>query len=846
MRVREHGCCHRGGGAPASAFSPDDAPLHYAPDERIELLFLTLDLRVDLEAERVSGTVTHRVRGRAGAAKLTLDAVEIDILEVRGAAHATHARHLVLSWAEPFEDGEEREVTIGFRVEKPRAGVYFSMPSESRPDAATFAVTDHETERARYWLPTVDHPSARPRLRTTITARDELTVLANGRYLESQAVEPGWKKITYELDAPCPSYLTCFAVGRFVSYQGAKVRDVPVEAYAPDTFAAADVERTFGKTSDIAHVLESIVGAPLPYPCYRQFAATGIGGAMENITLVSWDDRFVLDEALAREEQDLVDIVNVHEMAHAWFGDHVTCRDHSHAWLKESFATYVESLYLERTRGEDALHADLLGNRDAYFAEHDDRYKRPIVTRRFESSWDLFDAHLYPGGALRLHALRCELGDEAFFAGVRLYLARHGGGTAETDDLRRALEQTSGRELARFFDQWLLSPGFPELDVKTSFDAIRGVLQVSIEQKQADPATGIPLFEFPFELGLGGPDGERRVHVHVRERKVVAEFPCEYAPAYVALDPRGRSLVRCAYEPGEAALLSALSRGSTVLVRVDAARRLLAGGRVTAAAHVGRALAAEKNAGARIAMVRALGRTATASATRELLTYLAHEHDPRVVPILLSALGERRDPAIVPAVQARIAEGLGPRALEAAHETLGRQRAWAPLDQLIEATAAPCFGGFAAAGALRGLGQSGRPEAMTTLIAALGGGGTPSRARPAAAGALATLATRLGDPHIEAAIDALEDALEAPDRKVRDAAANALIGMGRARALDSAERHARTMPTQDRVRMARRIRATASAPTAETLERLERKVDKLGDDLDKLRAERDKGDATPP
>ena len=68
---------------------------------------------------------------------------------------------------------------------------------------------------------------------------------------------------------------------------------------------------------------------------------------MENISLVSWDERFVIDERLASEWTYLLDAVNVHEMAHSYFGDAVVCRDFAHAWLKESWATYIEQVWRE-------------------------------------------------------------------------------------------------------------------------------------------------------------------------------------------------------------------------------------------------------------------------------------------------------------------------------------------------------------------------------------------------------------------------------------------------------------------------------------------------------------------
>jgi aminopeptidase N len=163
---------------------------------------------------------------------------------------------------------------------------------------------------------------------------------------------------------------------------------------------------------------------------------------MENISLVVWDDGAVMDETLAREWTRRIDETNVHEMAHSYFGDAVVCRDYAHAWLKESWATYMEQVWFEDTAGRDEQLYQYYRDAQGYLAEADGRYKRPLVTREFSSSWDMYDAHLYPGGACRLHTLRAEIGDGPFWTAVRDYLRRYAGEVVETEDFRKVMEQT--------------------------------------------------------------------------------------------------------------------------------------------------------------------------------------------------------------------------------------------------------------------------------------------------------------------------------------------------------------------------------------------------------------------
>jgi len=59
----------------------------------------------------------------------------------------------------------------------------------------------------------------------------------------------------------------------------------------------------------------------------------------------TWGTRYLVDAKLAKERQHLFDLVNIHEMAHSFFGDMLVIRHFEHAWLKESWATYIEACW---------------------------------------------------------------------------------------------------------------------------------------------------------------------------------------------------------------------------------------------------------------------------------------------------------------------------------------------------------------------------------------------------------------------------------------------------------------------------------------------------------------------
>jgi aminopeptidase N len=816
--------------APRGAgFAPPGAEEHYAPDLRLEPVHLGIAITVDIPERTLAVTLSLRVKARAaGVRALALDGIDLKELRVESfrGRFDYDGRVLRVTWDESFASGEERELELHYRVERPVSGVNFSSPTPDYPDAPTFAVTDHETERARYWLASVDHPSVRPTLDIQLRVSERFTALANGGKRGEQRHDDGTKTVSFAQSVGCPSYLTCFAVGDFTCAEGGEFEGVPVAAFVPQPFDSGHAARTFGPTRDMLAFMTRRLGVPYPFAKYYQFAAPGIGGAMENISLVSWDDRFVLDAELEKEERELVDIINVHEMAHTWFGDLVVCRDFAHSWLKEGWATYMECCWLEERGGQEALLVELWALADTYFAEVDERYSRPIVTRKYDSSFDLFDGHLYPGAALRIHMLRQKLGDEAFWAAVRDYLTSYAGRLVETDDFRRALEARSGYGLERFFEQWFEKPGFPDLEVSFRYDAAAREGAFEIVQKQSDEKTGEGTFDFDLELAFGSADSQQTRHVSVSQRRTLVVVALDAAPEVLRLDPHGRLVHRLDFDPGAPVLLRQLV-ASDARGRIQAGVLLLRHAGRTGALAIKGAFEAERLWGVRVKWAEALGRAASEAALEVLLALAETHADARSLAALLRALGKYRDARVGAVLERRLDAGLPYRAAEAALEGLGAQREQAPLERLLAAARVPGFGGFVQSGALRALG-------------ALRPGRVPSRVRHAAAEGLGALAATLSDRPRERAIEGLLDALRDPLPKLQLAAAHAL---GRAKAQAAApalEALSRQLPRQDASRVRRVVRELAAsgseAARADELDQLQERLRKLAAKVDDLEA----------
>ena len=255
------------------------------------------------------------------------------------------------------------------------------------------------------------------------------------------------------------------------------------------------------------------IGVPYAYPRYSQIAvAEFIFGGMENTTATTLTDLVLLDERAALDHD--VDGLVSHELAHQWWGDLLTCREWSEAWLNEGFATYFEYVWREHAKGRDEADLELLVDADGYLAEAGplpapDRL--PAIRR---ADRPVRRPPVREGRPRAAHA--------AARAGRRGVLARDRAlrrASTRTDRSRRATwrapsRRRPGATSTSFFDQWIARPGHPELEGAGSGTTIASVGTLRLAQKQ--PITPeAPLFKFSaaVRFEVDGREHDERVSV---------------------------------------------------------------------------------------------------------------------------------------------------------------------------------------------------------------------------------------------------------------------------------------------------------------------------------------------
>jgi aminopeptidase N len=780
------------------------------------MLHLALNLALDPAQRSVSGTARLDFeRVDPDADELRLDAVGFEIQSVLLKTGRSRAG----SPARYEYDGDaisvfvERAVTRGSVWVRyhatPRRGLYFLAPDEDVRDRPVQIWSQCQDEDARHWFPCHDKPHAKLTTELRVEVPAGFVVLSNGELVESRT--PGTASLRngsskarkspaswtyhFRMDCPHPSYLVTLVAGHFdvLEDRAARLADgrrVPI-AYLVPVGREEDGRRTFRETPRMVELFSKVTGLAYPWSRYSQVVVSDfIFGGMENTTATTMYEHILLDRRAALDvtSNDLI----AHELAHQWFGNYVTCRDWSHAWLNEGFATFLEHVEREHRLGRDEYDWGLLSDLESYLSEAQDRYRRPIVCREYVEPIDLFDRHLYQKGSLVLHMLRRELGDGLFWRGVRTYLEEHALGLVETNDLQRALEKVSGRSFELFFDQWVYRAGHPELKVKVSWE--NGLLLTEVEQTQ--DTGGAPPFTFPLEIAVAVDRSVTRHKKQAQARIETLTVPCPKRPDWVGFDPELRVLGSVKWEVPADMLERQLVAGSTARLRALAAQALGRRDEVTTIDALGRALADAKQPWmVRAEAARSLGRIRATEALARLRNCRAVRH-PKVRRAVAGALGEFRCHESVQTLAAMVAEDESYMVAAEACRALGASRQREALELLLGQLDRDSWADVVRAGALSGLGLLGLKEALPAVRER-----THPRYRARARRAAILALAKLSDER--EVRQHLEDLLDDSDPSVRTDVVDALLTVGDPR---SRAALGRRLEREGDGRVARRLR----------------------------------------
>jgi aminopeptidase N len=413
-----------------------------AAENKIDVLNYSVTLEPDIAGKSIKGTVVIQFlieSNNLTHAEFDCGALTIDSVRLSGgpAQFAVRDHRLKVSLPSGLRAKEVREIEVEYHG-KPTYGIRFFPDREQ-------VYTIFSTSQ---WMVCVDDPADKATLTFRLILPPTLTPVANGKFVSQRDFASDKRVSEWRQENAIPSYIFGFAAGPF---RVVKEKRGNVELrYLATNYSEPEVRRIFRDTPDMLNFFERRAGVKYADRMYTQvLAAGGVEQEMSSFTAL----KETYGKQLLDNEQDLW--LAAHEFAHQWWGNMVTCRDWNHFWLNEGIANFMAAAYLEHRFGRAVYLREIERYRTSYekvrAAGKDKSLVFPDWLRPTREDRTL----VYDKGALVLHLLREEMGERAFWNGLRIFTRRHFGKSVVTSDFVRAMEEANGKSLQKFFAEWV-------------------------------------------------------------------------------------------------------------------------------------------------------------------------------------------------------------------------------------------------------------------------------------------------------------------------------------------------------------------------------------------------------
>ena len=441
-------------------------------------------------------------------------------------------------------------------------GIQFFDETEDNPQLVQ---THSFPTGARHWFPSNDHPFDKATSRIKTKVRKDWKVLSNGLLKEKNAIGDS-TIFTWELNLPNSTYLYVMVAGPFEIIKDFHGK-IPISYWVyPKDKQNAMI--SFKKTPEIISFFEKEYGVLFPWPKMDQITIPGIGGGAESTTATILGHNTIHDQ---KADKDFPSHWLVaHEAAHHWWGDYITMSNWHHAWLNESFGTYGEYLYSAHSKGYDEGLINLWKKKQGYLKEYRERYSRPMVHPYWDWPNQNFDSHIYSRGAAVLHMLRQVIGGKNMKKFQKIFLNKYAYKNPTTEDLFKVINETVGKNMDWFFDQWIMSAGHPKLNISTKWE--NNIVTINIDQTQQ--GRQVPsIYKLPIDIDIYHNNKIERKSTVIKKRNTVYQFKSKNKPSLIRIDPDNHLLIEISQKKSKEELLIQLKKDN-VIGRYDAALSL--------------------------------------------------------------------------------------------------------------------------------------------------------------------------------------------------------------------------------------------------------------------------------
>lgn len=491
----------------------------------IDVLNYNFNLTLSDDSNQIEGISEVKIRFKTPITTFNLDFVETQpdhtgmsvssVLEDGKPIAFTQKNNLLQLHIGSTKNDEIRTYTISYQG-IPSDGLIISKNKYG--DRTFFG--DNWPDRAKNWLPVVDHPSDKATVEWNITAPSYYQTIGNGLLIERTNLNANQTLTRWKMVEPIPTKVMVIGVARFATEYLQEVDNIPISSWV----FPQNKENGFKDYAAAIPVLEFMMKHVGPYP-FKKLAnvqsKTRYGG-MENAGNIFYNENSVTGTGTYEN-------VIAHEIAHQWFGDSASELNWYHVWLSEGFATYFENLYFEDHYGHDSFIKKMKADREKAL-QYAKQSQSPIVDTAVTDYLQLLNPNSYEKGSWVLHMLRRELGDDLFWKGIKAYYNAYKYSNALSEDFEKAIETSSGKDFTSFFKQWLYQSGHPKLEVQ--WESKNNALIMDVKQTQN------VLFTFPLDIKITHTDGTTEIKiVHISKKTQRLTLPFKKEVSSIELDP---------------------------------------------------------------------------------------------------------------------------------------------------------------------------------------------------------------------------------------------------------------------------------------------------------------------
>jgi len=696
--------------------APVRADEPFARSRDYDLQHSKIILKFDVDQKEVIGDVTHTLSILKDTNKLWFDSVGLTIhsvlLNKSSAKFETKDDKLIIPLSPAAKPGDKFEVEIKYEG-KTSKGAYFILPDKDYPDRPKQIWTQGESEDTRYYLPTYDYPNDRLTTETILTVPAAWITVANGKLVSVKDAGNGLKTWSWQESLPSSTYLITVVAGEFDEVKETW-RGKPVTYYAPKG-RGDRLKINYGRTPQMMEYFSKTIGVDYPWEKYAQAMVDDfVAGGMENSSATTNTSSSLVHPMIAPEYTTGQDPLISHELGHQWFGDLVTCKDWGNLWLNEGFATFMEYLWSEHYFPKDQSEYERWSNFQEWF-EQSNLWLKPIVRHDFEDSSE-FDGNAYGKGGDVLYMLRHQIGNDAFYRGLKHYLEVNRGKNVVTSDLVKAIEEETHINVDHFFTQWVYGAGAPKFDLSYAYDDAKH--QIVLKVKQIQKLEGrVGLFRVPVDVEVTTANGAKTYPITVSKPEEAFALSAESAPTMVLFDKGGHVLKTSEFHKDKKEWWYQAKNAAEFADRADAVQAL---GKIkddpAVDTQLGEVLRSDKAWGARAVAADTLGERGTPAGAKQLLDGLDSATEPWVRNRIAAALGNFKDNAEVTAKLVALAkDDKSFRTRASALQALGKAKATNALATLNAAVAGDSPDNFLRNAALRAMGPLGDDNAVPAL-----------------------------------------------------------------------------------------------------------------------------------